>query len=241
MSELSPRTRALLDASRAARNPSPQQLEHVRHSLVAKLAAGATAVGYGATVATASAASGVGLGAKVIAVAAVALGGWGGFQWATQSSAPPAPLALPADRVPAPRQAASEVAVAASAEEPAAAKPATPAEPVSPRLVAPRAGTSSAQRATPEDSLLEEARLLGEVQKALGGGRVADALSRLSEYDARFPRGSLRVEAEAARVLALCQGGSSGPGRAAAERFLKRYPASPAASRVRQACPEPVR
>jgi hypothetical protein len=238
MSELSPRTRALLDASRAARNPSPQQLEHVRHSLLAKLAAGATAVGYGATVGTASAASGVGLGAKVIAVAAVALGGWGGFQWATQSAAQPAPLALPADRVPAPRQAASEVAVAASAEEPAAAKP---AEPVSPRPVAPRIGSSSAQRATPEDSLLEEARLLGEVQKALGGGRVADALSRLGEYDARFPRGSLRVEAEAARVLALCQGGSSGPGRAAAERFLKRYPGSPAASRVRQACPEPVR
>jgi hypothetical protein len=235
MSELSPRTRALLDASRAARNPSPQQLEHVRHSLLARLAAGATAAGYGATAATASAASGLGLGAKVIAVAAVTLGGWGGWHWATQGAAESAAVVLPAERVPAPRQAATEVPVAHSAAEPAAPQPTIPP------LVAPRAGSSSAQRAAPEDSLLEEARMLGEVQKALGAGQVASALSRLGEYDARFPRGSLRVEAEAARVLALCQGGSSGPGRAAAERFLKRYPASPAASRVRQACSESVR
>src|SRR5690349_18476960 len=102
MSELSPRTRALLDASRAARNPSPQQLEHVRHSLLARLAAGATAVGYGATAATASASvtSALGLGTKVIVVAVVALGGWGGWQWATQRTAEPAAVVLPAERVP---------------------------------------------------------------------------------------------------------------------------------------------
>jgi outer membrane protein assembly factor BamD (BamD/ComL family) len=89
--------------------------------------------------------------------------------------------------------------------------------------------------------LLEEARLLGEVQQALGAGQVTRALAGLREYDAKFPRGGLRVEAEAARVLASCQSGSSEAGRAAAERFSKRYPGSPAVSRVRRACSEPVR
>jgi outer membrane protein assembly factor BamD (BamD/ComL family) len=46
----------------------------------------------------------------------------------------------------------------------------------------------------------------------------------------------LRAEADAARVFALCGAGRVDKARAAATRFVQRYPSSPAAARVQAAC-----
>jgi outer membrane protein assembly factor BamD (BamD/ComL family) len=84
--------------------------------------------------------------------------------------------------------------------------------------------------------LKAEAALVGEAQRALGAGRSGEALARLAQYDQRFPAGALRSEADATRVFALCQSGRTREAAAARDSFLRRYPSSPAAPRVRSAC-----
>ena len=51
-----------------------------------------------------------------------------------------------------------------------------------------------------------------------------------------FARARSNEERAAARVFALCAAGRLDEGRAAAERFQKRYPGSLLTERVRQAC-----
>jgi hypothetical protein len=46
----------------------------------------------------------------------------------------------------------------------------------------------------------------------------------------------LRSEADAARVFALCGAGKVDRARAAAARFVQRYPNAPATARVQSAC-----
>ena len=66
--------------------------------------------------------------------------------------------------------------------------------------------------------------------------RPPSALGKLESYDRRFPGGMLRSEADAARVFALCGVGKSERARAAAVRFVQRYPNAPATARVQSAC-----
>lgn len=61
-------------------------------------------------------------------------------------------------------------------------------------------------------------------------------MATLDEHAARFPRGALRDEREAARVLALCADGRTAEARAAASAFVAASPRSPLASQVRAAC-----
>jgi outer membrane protein assembly factor BamD (BamD/ComL family) len=84
--------------------------------------------------------------------------------------------------------------------------------------------------------LQEEAAVLAEVQGALRSGQPGLALTKLEGYDRRFPGGMLRSEADAARVFALCGAGRVETARAAAARFVQRYPSSPATARVQSAC-----
>ncbi len=241
MSPLSPRTQSLLRAGRTARDPSPEQLSRVRRSLLTKIAAGGAAAGVGSGAASASAASGVGLTGKVVVgMLLLAAGGVGGFYWVS-SVGPREPLhAGQASRRDAPA-AAIDLALAPPQESeapPGTHVPSPPTEPaVAPRL-APRAapGLPAPSSSSPSDALLDEARLLGDAQRQLGAGRGAQALATLRDYDQRFPNGTLRAEAEAARVFALCQTRRGPEARATATRFLRRYPTSPAVSRVRQAC-----
>jgi hypothetical protein len=260
MKALSHRTQALLRASRDARNPSPQELLRVRRSLLLKVAAAsAIATGAGTAAAGSSVIPGAGsaLGsllalpgiAKIaVAVAVISGGSLGTALWVRSGAkTDPVTLAVPAAPRAASPAAASAVVTEAAPSPRAAPNAQAPVEVES----APRAsrasaanegssrtsgGSASPARNAPEDALLEEARLLTEAQRQLGAGRAARALETLAQYDARFPSGSLRVEADAARVFALCQSGRSEQARAAGARFLRRYPASPAAKRVREAC-----
>ncbi len=239
MSELSPRTQALLRASRSAREPSPEQVSRVGHSLMLKVASGATVVGLGAAASTASASAastlGFGLGAKLLVGVAIVAGGWGGVHWLGSKSPSDSPAPVrPREPVTVSQPVAPTVDTSPPAQviSPDAAEPRGAAA----ALPEPRRASSAVLSGAQADPLLEEARLLGVAQRQLGGGAAAQALGTLSEYDQRFPKGLMRAEAEAARVFALCKSGRVGEARAAADSFVRRHPASPAASRVQQAC-----
>lgn len=87
-----------------------------------------------------------------------------------------------------------------------------------------------------QGNLQQETHLLRQVHSEIRNGQGKEALARLREYDQRFGEGVLRAEHHAARVLALCQMGETGKARVEAERFLSRWPSSPLAPRVRDAC-----
>lgn len=87
-----------------------------------------------------------------------------------------------------------------------------------------------------EDTLGAETRLLSRVRGALRSGDSTTALELLDQHGREFPRGALVQEAQATRVFALCQSGQNAAGRAAAQRFLRRFPGSPLSERVGRAC-----
>jgi hypothetical protein len=91
----------------------------------------------------------------------------------------------------------------------------------------------------PKDSVVEEAALLHAARGALAGGDAKAALALLDEHGARFPKGALVAERQAARVFALCALGRSIEARRAASAFLAQNPRSPLAARVRDACEPP--
>lgn len=84
-------------------------------------------------------------------------------------------------------------------------------------------------------SLAEETRLLKRAHAARAAGDPRRALAVLDESLRRFPRGMLAEERAALRAMALCDAGDREAGPATAA-FLRRYPGSALASRVRGAC-----
>jgi hypothetical protein len=108
---------------------------------------------------------------------------------------------------------------------------------LSPSNDAPTPG--SATVSAPKDSVVEEAALLHAARGALAGGDAKAALALLDEHGARFPKGALVAERQAARVFALCALGRSIEARRAASAFLAQNPRSPLAARVRDACEPP--
>jgi hypothetical protein len=85
-------------------------------------------------------------------------------------------------------------------------------------------------------ALQEETRALAAVQQALRDEQPEKALELLDSQERSFQNGALQAERAAARVLALCAGHHVIAARAAAAEFLKNYPESPIANRVRQSC-----
>jgi hypothetical protein len=234
MSELDPTTRALLAASRSADNPSDEQLSRVERSLMAKIAIGAGAsVSIGAATTKAAGAT---LGLKMASGVLLAGALTGGGVWLAQ----PKPEAVPLERSqprarPMPVTSAPVVATPEPVVEPLV-KPSAPATVNSEDPMKPG---SAVKAESPALKLKAEAALVSEAQRALGAGRAGEALERLAQYDQRFPGGALRSEADATRVFALCQSGRTREAVAAKESFLRRYPSSPAAPRVRSACSTP--
>lgn len=110
-----------------------------------------------------------------------------------------------------------------------AARPTTPAQRASTEIgEAAQAGVS-----LEADPLAVELALLRRARRALADGDTSAALVALREHQERFPDGALAAEREGTRALVLCaRGGSSEPARV----FLRDYPRSPLAARVRAAC-----
>jgi RNA polymerase sigma-70 factor (ECF subfamily) len=81
-----------------------------------------------------------------------------------------------------------------------------------------------------------EADLLRRADAARKAGDSSQALNLLEEHRVRFPTGILVQEREAERVVVLCAMGRTGDARAAAAAFLRDWPHSPLAGRVRSSC-----
>lgn len=128
-------------------------------------------------------------------------------------------------------------ALPALATAPAPAEPAAAATPMvgregsgsrlarSPRLD----GRAALGRA----SLTRELTVLDAARAALAAGRTSAALSLLSAYSRDFPHGRLEIEAEVLRIDALASSGRGAAARKRAAAFVRRYPDSVFAERVR--------
>jgi hypothetical protein len=83
--------------------------------------------------------------------------------------------------------------------------------------------------------LKDELAKLGEARRALSQGRAVEAIAIVKDYVRLFPKGALREEATATRIMAECSlGVPEGPRNA--RRFAQRSPDSPLGLRVSRAC-----
>lgn len=207
MSELSPESRSLLASLAGAHDPPDDALARVRAAMNARLASPPPPRRW-------PWAAGVSVAVGVLALAL---------------SRRPAPAPTPVTAAPA-------VVVPAAAPPPAPIPPPTPAavEP-SPAAVVP-APTPRRPAASAEDPMLAELRAVQTAQRALSRHDGPAALRTLAALDRTHPRGNLREERDALRVLAMCAAGRVDDARAAAAVFLSRHPGSPQAARVQGAC-----
>lgn len=231
MRAIGTKAQRLLEAARTGDEPSAAQIAALGERLLAELGTNASA-GLGAAQVTATRAKGLTFAAKWIAsgvlgtvgVASVAL--FVGFSG--EQPRAPSPALKPSTP--------ASVSIASVPARPVAPPPAA-AEPGPARSEAAPVRRRAAPIPEPALRLEEESALLAASQRALSKGELALALAHLDRYDERFPSGVLRTEAATARVLALCNGAAPKP-RAlkAAERFLARYPQSPARARIVRVC-----
>ena len=100
-------------------------------------------------------------------------------------------------------------------------------------LAAPAPASVGVVAATATTTLGREVQALDAVRATLSVGDAAAALAMLDAYARRHPGGRLAIEAEVLRIDALVQSGRSDVAQRRAEAFLKRYPHSVLAPRVR--------
>ncbi|MFY0533190.1 hypothetical protein [Nannocystis pusilla] len=115
-------------------------------------------------------------------------------------------------------------------------EPSRPAEPVKP--VAPKTRPPRPTPAVEQDTFAAELRLLAQGQAALNRHDHAGALKIADQYQKTYPKGHFMEDRDALRVVALC-GAASPRAATAARRFLRTYPSSIHAARVRDACAVP--
>lgn len=101
----------------------------------------------------------------------------------------------------------------------------------------PRATSEAPSGDTASSQLEQELKLLSAAREGLKSGNATLAMERVQEHERRYPAGILVMEARALGVDALCAAGRREAAQEAAEVFLKRWPESPLAARVRSACP----
>lgn len=143
-----------------------------------------------------------------------------------------------------PRPTASQLAEAsrAPASAPAAAQPAPGAVVVEEPPATPTAQAESAARREPREpapqpslTLGDELSLVRGASDALERHDPAKALQLLARYAQNHPNGSLRIEADALRAMALCAG-KRPEAAAARDAFLNAHPQSALARRIRSVC-----
>jgi TolA-binding protein len=84
----------------------------------------------------------------------------------------------------------------------------------------------------PALTVTEEVTIVDRIRAALSGGRPAEALRLLDEHQSRMK--TLWVEAQVLRVEALARAGSLQAARALGEQFIRTYPGTAHAARVRE-------
>ena len=81
-------------------------------------------------------------------------------------------------------------------------------------------------------TVAEELALIDQARTAIAGGDGAGAEKALDTYEARFPNGSLVLEAKLARIEMLVARGARAGALALGERFLREHPRTPYERRV---------
>ncbi len=90
-------------------------------------------------------------------------------------------------------------------------------------------------------TLMNEVASLDRAHRALAEGTPRAALAQLDAYATEFPRGTLREEALVLRLEALTAAGDGAEANRVGMRFLKTFPTSPHAPRVRELLAEAAR
>lgn len=242
MKPLSRDSRSLVEAARAAANPSAAVRDRVRARVMTAVLAGGgvaaaaplveAAVKSAAAPALAGksaayAAGTPGLGKAILIGALLGLGAVSTAELVVSKRAPPPPDTPPARVV---AQASPPPAPVVPPVE-AAPREAPRAEPP-PARVEPRPAASAA----PTVSLREEVAILKDAQRAIRAGETDRAMELLDTHARRFAGGSLKEERLAARAIALCEAGRTAEARRAAAQFFAEASVSPLEERVRASC-----
>jgi len=80
----------------------------------------------------------------------------------------------------------------------------------------------------------DELALVEALSRAVKAGNGSLALAHSADYKRRFPRGKLGLEAQVLHIEALALAGNRSEASRLAQGFLKRYPDSPIAARIRR-------
>jgi hypothetical protein len=159
-----------------------------------------------------------------------------------RSDAAASPTQTAEKAAPAGARSESTASAAKSADEPVAEPPSPDAqsrpveEKAAPRAPAPAPAPSPAPPPEPVgsgDTLAEEARMLEEA-RALVGASPGQALARLDQHAAKYPRGQLGAERELLAVDALRRAGRTAEARARGEALLARSKGGLYEERVRR-------
>lgn len=246
MTHPTPDLRAVIDASRGGDDPDRDDRARVRGALITKLGAAAFVTGAAATTTSTAVASTVAASVTPYLVALAltsALGVGAVATWRTRTPPPArapiaAPHARPARVEPArvepapvnpPSPAVTVIAAPASAtpvDEPRTTPRARPARPVG-------EGIESVPLEEAPD-LVAETAALREAHVAMEAGDPERALRVLAGYSSAHRGGALRVEREAAKLIAQCQLGRAR--ELEVSSFLTHHASSPLAARVGRAC-----
>lgn len=169
---------------------------------------------------------------KVMFIGGVACVGAGGAMtythWAAQLDVASVPQQLEAPELTAPVSSRSELVAPSAAASPVAAAAAPVGAPVT------ASARSNEVKHVRESSVKAELGLLEQARSSLSGGSPSGALQVLSRYNERYPRGSLRLEAEVLKVEALAASGRNAEAARLADRVLARNPKSVVAARLRR-------
>ncbi len=151
---------------------------------------------------------------------------------AVQEVAPRAPLAA----APVVEESPTLVEEPAEVEESAPQQQPAEAEPTARKRVHRRVAKTEvvAPKSVTGSDLQDEVAALDRARSSLRAGNAQRALGHLGDYSKRFPKGSLRLEAEALRIQALAASGNEAEASRRAKRILERSPNSVLASRLRR-------
>jgi hypothetical protein len=221
MTDLNPKARALVQASRRALRPNAGDRARIDAALRDRLGPDACPAQGDAKLSRAvrwKAAAGLALGVCVLGTLALLMLRPAGSPAPATRSAPP----------PQPPMAASKDS-APTSQLPVSNLQAVTASP-------PRVATHPKSHARPDDRLARELALLSRATSALHAGDAAGALKTLDEHQRTFPNGLLSEERRAAKAQALCSLGRISEGRAELARLR---PHSPSAARVEHSCEQP--
>lgn len=175
--------------------------------------------------------------ASMVSVGAIGAGVY--FTRSAESLSDRPPTSRPAEPVRATPLAGAAVADpstapsdAAVATERSAAAPSDKAVESGP-AVQPRSSTRK-PAADVNAAFRDELALVEALSRAVKAGNGSLALAHSADYKRRFPRGKLGLEAQVLHIEALALAGNRSEAARLAQGFLKRYPDSPIAARIRR-------